>query len=202
MGCLHLLGKWLWRFGEEQSNLWAKVICSKYGCIPGGWESKDEYKKKGLTAWRDILKLACSFNLKVRFRVYGGDRIKFWSDVWCEEEQLRILFPRLYRVAVNKEAFVCECFDRSGGKLIWCPAFRRILFEWESEDESRLRRLFNKCYVKRGGQDKRIWTVESSGIFSVKSFYNGLMPPYVPAFSAKDHMEMYLSEVWNHLSLP
>ncbi|XP_077249126.1 uncharacterized protein LOC143888564 [Tasmannia lanceolata] len=124
-----LLGKWLWRFGEEQSNLCGKVICSKYGCIPCGWESKDEYKKKGLTAWRDILKLACSFNLKVRFRVYGGDRIKFWSDVWCEDEQLRILFPRLYRVAVNKEAFVCECFDRSGALVIsWVRCLPSFLY--------------------------------------------------------------------------
>ncbi|XP_077232692.1 uncharacterized protein LOC143870071 [Tasmannia lanceolata] len=49
------------------------------------------------------------------FRVYVVERIKFWSDVWCAKKPLRGLFPDLYRVASNKEAFVCEYFNRNGG---------------------------------------------------------------------------------------
>ncbi len=26
-----LLGKWLWRFGSEESHLWRRVIAAKYG---------------------------------------------------------------------------------------------------------------------------------------------------------------------------
>jgi hypothetical protein len=31
-----LLGKWLWRFGNEQDSLWRQVIVSKYGIQRGG----------------------------------------------------------------------------------------------------------------------------------------------------------------------
>ena len=32
-----LLGKWLWRFGQESDALWRKVIEAKYGCDWSGW---------------------------------------------------------------------------------------------------------------------------------------------------------------------
>jgi hypothetical protein len=31
-----LLGKWLWRFGNERESLWRHVILSKYGSLLGG----------------------------------------------------------------------------------------------------------------------------------------------------------------------
>ena len=31
-----LLGKWLWRFGNEVTHLWRKVIATKYGEASGG----------------------------------------------------------------------------------------------------------------------------------------------------------------------
>lgn len=35
-----LLGKWLWCFGVEDSQLWRRVIAAKYGLEWGGWRSK------------------------------------------------------------------------------------------------------------------------------------------------------------------
>jgi hypothetical protein len=32
-----ILGKWLWRFGEERGALWRRVIALKYGSEVGGW---------------------------------------------------------------------------------------------------------------------------------------------------------------------
>jgi hypothetical protein len=31
-----LLGKWLWRFGNEREALWRQVIVAKYGILMGG----------------------------------------------------------------------------------------------------------------------------------------------------------------------
>ena len=35
-----LLGKWLWRFGQEGTHLWWGVIATKYGEGQGGWNTK------------------------------------------------------------------------------------------------------------------------------------------------------------------
>ena len=35
-----LLGKWLWRFGREETCLWRRVIAYKYGKGQGGWTTK------------------------------------------------------------------------------------------------------------------------------------------------------------------
>ena len=35
-----LLGKWLWRFANENESLWKQIISSKYDLQDGGWCSK------------------------------------------------------------------------------------------------------------------------------------------------------------------
>ncbi|XP_077251907.1 uncharacterized protein LOC143891153 [Tasmannia lanceolata] len=113
-----LLGKWLWRFGDEHDCWWVKVIRSKYGCDMGKWESLDLFAKKGLSVWRDILKMSFLFMLNVRFRVYGGARISFWQDVWCGDVSFKCRFPRLFSMASNREAFVSDCFEWNEGVLV------------------------------------------------------------------------------------
>ncbi|XP_077249006.1 uncharacterized protein LOC143888448 [Tasmannia lanceolata] len=171
-----LLSKWLWRFGEERSALWARVIGSRYEVLSGTWESDDIYERKGLTIWRDILKLRFEFTKGCRFKVYSGNRIKFWRDVWCANEALEILFPKLMRVAADKDAMVGECFERVDNKVVWCPKFRRNFFDRELEALSALFEIIEKCYIKKSGEDKRIWMWNSSGFFSIKSAYSKLAP--------------------------
>ena len=35
-----LLGKLLWRFGQEGAHLWQRVVATKYGEVQGGWNTK------------------------------------------------------------------------------------------------------------------------------------------------------------------
>jgi UDP-N-acetyl-D-mannosaminuronic acid transferase (WecB/TagA/CpsF family) len=35
-----MLGKWLWRFGEEENHLWRRVIAAKHGMVWGHWTTK------------------------------------------------------------------------------------------------------------------------------------------------------------------
>ena len=35
-----LLGKWLWRFGQEGTHLWRRVVATKFGEGQGGWNTK------------------------------------------------------------------------------------------------------------------------------------------------------------------
>ncbi|XP_077251856.1 uncharacterized protein LOC143891093 [Tasmannia lanceolata] len=99
------LVKWeeLWRFSIEQDQFWVKVVVSKYGSKSGQWESDDLFSFKGITVWRDILKIRAKFVMGTRLKVYSGDRIRFWLDAWCALEPLCMLFLMLFRVAPAKE---------------------------------------------------------------------------------------------------
>ncbi|RVX11490.1 hypothetical protein CK203_015858 [Vitis vinifera] len=80
-----LLGKWVWRFANERKALWNQVIRGKYGEERGGWRSCD------------------------------GEKVKFWKDKWCETIPLSEVFPSLFALASNKEAWINEVWT-AGGK--------------------------------------------------------------------------------------
>ena len=49
-----LLGKWLWRFGNEVTRLWKQVIASKYGEASGGWCTRVVRGTHGCGMWKNI----------------------------------------------------------------------------------------------------------------------------------------------------
>ena len=51
-----LLGKWSWRFMEEQGTLWKQVISRKYGVEEGGWCTREVREGYGVGFWKEIRK--------------------------------------------------------------------------------------------------------------------------------------------------
>ncbi|XP_077250135.1 uncharacterized protein LOC143889713 [Tasmannia lanceolata] len=151
-----LLGKWLWRFGEEGSQLWVKVIESKYGSSAGRWESVDNYKKKSATIWRDVMKLKLKFGKGIRFRVYKGNQIRFWLNAWCDYRPLSDIFSDLFLVAADKDALVRDYFIRSENGVVRAPLFRRDFFDRELELVDRL-----LLFWKRSTSRVLAWIKES-----------------------------------------
>ncbi|GJX27098.1 hypothetical protein Tco_0233394 [Tanacetum coccineum] len=41
-------------------------------------------------------------------RVGNGLRTQFWNEVWIGDTQLRVMFPRIYALEINKECTVAE----------------------------------------------------------------------------------------------
>ena len=50
-----LLGKWLWRFGREDTRLWKQVAVAKYGLEGGGWITKPSRDRHGYSLWKYIM---------------------------------------------------------------------------------------------------------------------------------------------------
>ncbi|GJZ30823.1 RNA-directed DNA polymerase, eukaryota, reverse transcriptase zinc-binding domain protein [Tanacetum coccineum] len=121
-----LLFKWLWRFLSQSSDLWISVIkeihgfhggifdSSSYSCCLSPWSGIlsviKSLKKKGI----DLISL-CSRKLG------NGVSTRFWDDVWCGSQPLKVQFPRVYMLDNDKSC----CVANRLGLQDWSIVFRR-----------------------------------------------------------------------------
>ncbi|RVW62021.1 hypothetical protein CK203_062421 [Vitis vinifera] len=97
------LGKWNWKFAIERNSLWKQVIIEKYEKEEGGWCSKEVRGAYGVGLWKAIRKDWEIIHSRSCFIVGNGRKVKFWKDLWCEDQALKDAFPNLFRLAVNKD---------------------------------------------------------------------------------------------------
>ncbi|GKA19575.1 RNA-directed DNA polymerase, eukaryota [Tanacetum coccineum] len=88
---MSLLGKWKWRFCNEDNALWQKVIKEIYG-PHGGFESNNSSNMSS-GVWKSISSnckgielLNIPFEKSMIKEVSSGSQTHFWSDIWCKEE--------------------------------------------------------------------------------------------------------------------
>ena len=72
-----LLGKWIWRFAEEESSYWKDVINLKYMLEDGGWFTKTTRGNSGLGPWKNISREIVPMKLNCVFAIGDGYRIRF-----------------------------------------------------------------------------------------------------------------------------
>ena len=101
-----LLGKWLWRFGNEENAFWRLLISAKYGSSSSGWTTREVTGPYVSGLWKHIRKGWGSFAHHLHFEVGNGSKTKFWDAVWCGSCSLRTAFLDLYRITRHKDAVV------------------------------------------------------------------------------------------------
>nr|GEY55309.1 RNA-directed DNA polymerase, eukaryota [Tanacetum cinerariifolium] len=77
-----LLFKWIWHFLTRPPDLWARVIGSIYGHDEG-------------TA-------LCTRKLG------NGESTRFWEDIWCGTNPLRLQFPRIYLLETDMNCLIAN----------------------------------------------------------------------------------------------
>ncbi|RVW82108.1 Transposon TX1 uncharacterized 149 kDa protein [Vitis vinifera] len=169
-----LLGKWLWRFANENESLWKQIISSKYDLQDGGWCSKGVRDRYGVGVWKAIRNGWENFRSHSRFLVGDGTRVKFWKDLWCENQSLEEAFPILFNLSVNKEGLVAEAWEEDGAGGSWGPRFNRHLNDWEVGEVENLLSKLHPLAIRRGVDDSLRWKANKNGTFSVKCFYSSL----------------------------
>ncbi|KAK7256622.1 hypothetical protein RIF29_30076 [Crotalaria pallida] len=100
-----------------------------------------------------------------------GDKGRFWLDRWVGENPLKILFPRLFSVAQDKTALVKDCGLWVDGNWNWAVGWRRPLFAWEEEEESRLLAFIQREVCSRDSDDSWKWGFSAKGSYEVKEAY-------------------------------
>ena len=128
-----LLGKWLWRFGAEESHLWKRVIAAKYDEEWGGWQSKPYRGSHGCGLWKGISGGWGTLLEQITFSTGRGDRIRFWMDKRCGDTLLKDLFSLLFLCSTNREASIESVMSRSDMSSVrtWNISFFKDFNDWE-----------------------------------------------------------------------
>ncbi|XP_028122358.1 uncharacterized protein LOC114319532 [Camellia sinensis] len=198
-----MLLKWWWRFGSEKDALWRKIICSKYNLDVNSWSPSSFPSSRLSCVWKGIISIPERRNSlmvfylnNVHIKVGDGNRTFFWKDIWCSNSSLKDEFPTLHRLDVNKEETLRSIYDRRVHSGAWNFQFRRRLYKWEEREVSRLNLLLASasapCSVL---EDKLVWLVEGSGLFSVSSAYNNKIDSLSPSLIS-------CKFVWNSFAPP
>ena len=60
-----------------------------------------------------------------------GRKVKFWKDLWCEDQTLKEAFPNLFVLAINKDEWVLDAWEEGRELGSWNPLFSRHFNDWE-----------------------------------------------------------------------
>lgn len=74
---LALLGKWLWRFSNDEGNLWHSTILSKYDRHSNGWDANLKPSQTPSLLWKNIISIIPAYIPFTRFSMGNGVFIKF-----------------------------------------------------------------------------------------------------------------------------
>ena len=90
-----LHGKWSWKFVVEgffveTSHHNKSGVEERGSCLT---EVRGVY---GVGVWKAIRKHWESIRSKSRFIIGNGRKVKFWKDLWCEDQALKYVFPNLF----------------------------------------------------------------------------------------------------------
>lgn len=81
--------------------------------------------------------------------VGDGSRVLFWEDGRMCVGSLLILFPRVFTVVSNKEAFVKEYYVMEGTRVVWSVSCRRRLCWFEESKYKSLLSFLMFCVQRQ-----------------------------------------------------
>ncbi|KAA3463550.1 Retrovirus-related Pol polyprotein LINE-1 [Gossypium australe] len=194
-----LLAKWSWRFVIEKEALWRKVILAKYESNVQQWRFKATYQKDMSAVWRGIVENAKDAEVSkwVRsesffWKIGNGKSTLFWWDIWCGNRPLKVLFPRLFRLAKNKVSTVVDSLNYSGnGSVNWGDWFSRPLLDRENEMCKDMANKVSGTVLLSEVEDRLYWINDKFGVFLVKKC------PDLLILDDEADVNFACSEVWN-----
>ncbi|GKE01280.1 RNA-directed DNA polymerase, eukaryota, reverse transcriptase zinc-binding domain protein [Tanacetum coccineum] len=164
-----LMYKWVWRFYTQFTSLWARVIKA----IHGDDMKVGTYAKAGIQSrWMNIVHEINSLKKQginlldcIHVKLGNGEKIAFWEDIWVEDNALKNLYPRMYALETCKSVTVGTKLAHSSLESSFCCKPRGGV---EQEQYDALSgQVHDVTFVPMS--DRWIWSLESSGDFSVAS---------------------------------
>ncbi|XP_019435175.1 PREDICTED: uncharacterized protein LOC109341686 [Lupinus angustifolius] len=146
-----LLVKWTWRRLNDNGSLWGSILNSKYGS-----DTRQCAPNLASVWWKDVWRVT---------NRDGNAGSLFW-DLTLK------VFPRLYGLTSNKKILVAEAGMWNNGSWVWELSWRRTTFERKDLLIVDLYNHIQNLCCNPTVKDNWKWSLESSGLFTVKSFYS------------------------------
>ncbi|GJV16132.1 RNA-directed DNA polymerase, eukaryota, reverse transcriptase zinc-binding domain protein [Tanacetum coccineum] len=187
-----LMMKWVWRFYNQKTSLWANVIKA----IHGEDGSMGKAKYVGVrTCWTTIvneIRVLSDQGVNVlefmRLKLGNGDMASFWNDNWSGGGVLKDLYPRLYALENGKSVNVCTKLSDPSMDY----SFRRKTRGGAEQVQlDALLELVSTVNLVPMG-DRWVWTLESSGEFSVASLRKVIDEKRLPSVCSKTRWVKYV----------
>ncbi|RVX16491.1 putative ribonuclease H protein [Vitis vinifera] len=168
-----LLGKWIWRFTRAKEELWKKVLEAKYGKEELGWRTRKANGAFGVGVWKEILKESTWCWENMGFKVGKGNRIRFWTDLWCGNNVLSQGFPNLFSMVVHRMSQWRSLGSECGSRRVELKLLRD-LNDWELGLVGNLL-VELRDYSVNLEDDSVFWKKGEDVLFKVKKAYNVLV---------------------------
>ncbi|GJR97182.1 RNA-directed DNA polymerase, eukaryota [Tanacetum coccineum] len=173
-----LLLKWAWRFISKDNSLWFQVIQALYG------SKLEMHSLNQPSIWCSIIRevrllkdKGFDFMSHCKKRVGDGRCTLFWEDLWITDVPLRVSFPRLYALEMNKLISVAEKLDAPISAL----SFRReVRGGIEQQQWSKLVELVGSVSLS-SSPDRWFCDLSGDGVFTVKVVHNFLDDMLLPS---------------------
>ena len=116
------------------------------------------------------------FSKNTQFVVGMGNRVRFWQDGQCGDQPFQLAFPRLYGIAINKEASIESSLTRLGvgERRSWNVRFIRDFNDWEMDEGVNFLRILGANIPLMDVGDQIRWKIKPTGDFDIQLFYNKL----------------------------
>ncbi|PWA73265.1 RNA-directed DNA polymerase, eukaryota [Artemisia annua] len=180
-----LMFKWVWRFLNNESSLWKKVIKAIHG--DGG--NIHNATRFGINScWSSIVKEAQNMKSRginifdyLKLRLGKGNSIKFWDDDWYQGGILKDICPRMYALETRKDVTVCEKMKDPS----ICFSFRRGIRGGSEQDQFNHLEAVSNSITLGPREDRWVWSLEGSGEFSVASLRRKIDDIHLPNVGTK-----------------
>ncbi|GJU51297.1 hypothetical protein Tco_1220852 [Tanacetum coccineum] len=96
-------------------------------------------------------------------RVGNGLRTQFWNEVWIGDTQLRVMFPRIYALEINKDCTVTDKLQFSV-----TSSLRRSVRGGVESSQLALLQTYIEGTLLSNMEDRWVWDLNGEGVFRVK----------------------------------
>ncbi|GJW83464.1 RNA-directed DNA polymerase, eukaryota, reverse transcriptase zinc-binding domain protein [Tanacetum coccineum] len=164
-----LMLKWVWRFISQKPSLWSNVIKAIHG-DDGSLEKGNGggYRSSWISIIQE-LKILQDKGINMfefmRLNLGNGEGTRFWKDKWFDGGTMKVLFPRLYALEMDKMMTVSVKMNANGLDQSFCrkPGSRVEESQYNAMVDISQNIQLKPC------DDRYVWSLNNSGEFSVAS---------------------------------
>ncbi|WVZ81320.1 LOW QUALITY PROTEIN: hypothetical protein U9M48_028710, partial [Paspalum notatum var. saurae] len=160
-----LLSKWLFKLCNED-GIWQDLLRNKY--LKGNSLSQTEKKPRDSLFWKSLMGVKNHFLSLGRFKLVSGNQIRFWEDIWLDNQALKDVYPNLFTIVRRKHTTVEEVLRTNPYNVSFIRALIGNKFnEWHN---------LVACIASVNLQEGRDqFGLHKKGHFSVSSMYKHLV---------------------------